>query len=249
MFRKIKSWSYSVYSTYKKCPKQLYYKKIEKLPEPKCPAMERGNLIHKQAEDYVTTSKNSRVPKELSKFSDLFKNVRKKGLAFAVEQSWAFTDKFKQQTEWRNWNGAWCRVKVDLVTKDKPGQYTVIDHKTGKVYEEPHAEQLELSALSTFLWIPDAKKITAENWYLDQGPGYSTPYEFKRAEVPALKKKWIAKVKPMMADSEFNERPGYHCRWCSFSKDKGGPCKYGDQQYFWYGQVSMSIFQHKEITL
>lgn len=224
---RIKAWSYSRLNVYSKCPKMFKFKFIDKLPEPPSPAMERGNQIHKKAEAYAK-GELSRVPTELKLFAPQFRELKKKKQAFAVEENWAFTKDFKQVTQWDNWNGAWCRVKIDLVLHDKKSDnYTVIDHKTGKVRHEEHAEQLELSALATFLSVPTADKITVENWYIDHGPGYTQPHDFERKQAASLKKKWIAKVKPMMSDVKFNERPGSYCRWCAFSKSRGGQCKFG----------------------
>lgn len=46
-------WSFSRYSVYKQCPAKARYKFIDKLPEPAAKPLDRGSLIHKQAENYI----------------------------------------------------------------------------------------------------------------------------------------------------------------------------------------------------
>ena len=46
-------WSFSRYAVYALCPAQARYKFIDKIPEASSRPMERGSLIHKQAECYI----------------------------------------------------------------------------------------------------------------------------------------------------------------------------------------------------
>ena len=48
----VKSWSYSAYALYDQCPAKYRYAKIDKLPEPRSEALERGDRIHKEVEAY-----------------------------------------------------------------------------------------------------------------------------------------------------------------------------------------------------
>ena len=60
----INRWSYSKLGTYESCPKKAYYRYIEKLPEEKHPAAERGIKIHNLAEQYIT-GEIKEIPREL----------------------------------------------------------------------------------------------------------------------------------------------------------------------------------------
>jgi hypothetical protein len=45
--------------------------------------------------------------------------------------------------------------------------------------------------------------------------------------VTALKKKWEGRIKALFADDTFAPRPSdFACRFCDYSKEKGGPCEF-----------------------
>ena len=75
----IKSWSFSRYSDYCKCPAMAKYKYIDKIVNPddqKSEALQRGARIHELAEGYLKGT-IARLPKELKAFEDEFKKLRK----------------------------------------------------------------------------------------------------------------------------------------------------------------------------
>ena len=89
----LKSWSYTTLSDYERCPFYLKCKKIDKLPEPKGPALDRGIKIHKKCEDYLTTPQLA-LPKECLKFEQSFIDL--KALDPIVEQEWCFRKNWSQ---------------------------------------------------------------------------------------------------------------------------------------------------------
>lgn len=217
--KKITSWSYSRFSQYQKCPASAKYKFIDKLPEPPAPAMDRGIRIHKLAEDY-TKGLIKKLPEELKFYKDQFEIL--KSSKPMVEQQWTFRQDWSQTT-WNDWNSAWVRIKVDAACVDESTLY-VIDHKTGKPKDD-YDEQLSLYAMSGMLVMPQIKEINTQIWYLDHDVA---PIEkiYKAKELKELQKGWEKKVAPMLNDTRFAPKPGNHCRWCAFSKTKGGPCKF-----------------------
>lgn len=214
----ITSWSYSRYALYEECPAKAKYKFIDKLPEPPAPAMERGNVIHKLAEDF-TTGKIKKLPPELKLFSDQFTELKKSKPQ--VEQTWAFTSEWKQ-TLWNDWKGCKVRIKTDAACVDGDTLY-IIDHKTGKL-RDGYDTQLSLYATGGFLVHPTVKKISTQMWFLDSGDVVEKDYV--AAEGPKLLKEWDKRVVPMLNDTRFAPKPGNACRWCPYSKSKGGPCKF-----------------------
>lgn len=216
--KKITSWSYSRYSLYSKCPAKAKYKFIDKMPDPGGPAMERGNLIHKLAEDY-TLGNLKKLPPELAKFKDEFTELKKSKPI--VEQTWAFTKDWLK-TRWDDWQNCALRIKTDASCVDGTDLY-IIDHKTGKKYDD-NKEQLELYAVGGALWFPKVKKIITQLWYLDSGE--VVDQEFDAKDAPKLQKEWDKRVEPMLNDTRFAPKPSHECRWCPFSKSKGGPCKF-----------------------
>lgn len=216
--KKITSWSYSRYSQYTKCPASAKYKFIDKLPDPGNEAMERGNQIHKLAEEY-TKGALKKLPPELRLFKDQFEELKKSKPI--VEEMWCFKADWSE-TRWDDWNNVWARIKTDAVCLDEDTLY-VLDNKTGKK-RDGYDEQLSLYALGGMLKFPNVKEVNTQLWFLDSGEVVEKVYS--STEFKSLKSGWEKKVKPMLNDTRFAPKPGNHCRWCPFSKTKGGPCKF-----------------------
>jgi len=228
----ISSWSFSRYSDYKQCPAKFKYKHIDKLKEPPNPAMERGSAIHKLAEDYAL-GKLPKLPVELKLFSEEFKRLKAEKVK-VIEDQWTWSANWAGETAWNDWKGAWLRVKLDAAyLNTEYNALVIIDHKTGKLREDNHAEyreQLELYGLSGLLKYPDVKVVSPRLWYLDAGAIYPNgePHEpeieYTRADEPKLKKIWLKRIEPMMKDKSFRPKQNQFCNWCHFRKSNGGPC-------------------------
>lgn len=219
MTQKITAWSYSRYSLYEECPAKAKYKFIDKLPEPSSPAMERGNTIHKLAEQY-TKGLIKKLPPELKLFKEQFEELKRSKPI--VEETWAFTSKWAKTT-WNDWQGCAVRIKIDAACVFDDTLY-VIDHKTGKM-REGYETQLSLYALGGMLTFPKVKTVSTQLWFLDQG-GQPTEKEYKSTQLTVLMQDWDKRTRPMLADTRFSPKPGNACRWCPYSKSKGGPCKF-----------------------
>ena len=233
------SWSFSRYSSYKKCPLSFKLSALDKINEPKNAAMQRGADIHELAEKYLR-GEITRLPVELKAFSDEFKKIKalykKKTSGTVVEDNWSFTKDW-DRTEWNNWTKCWLRVKLDAAHFEEDGVMIISDWKTGKLRKENHAEyleQLELYALSALLLNPHLIEVRPRLVYLDQGEIYPDPSEpivYAQKDVAKLKKTWEKRVKPMFSDRIFAPRANSLCRFCFYGqsgKAKGGPglCKF-----------------------
>lgn len=238
--KQITSWSFSRYSTYKQCPLKLKLSAIDRIKEPGNDAMNRGAAIHNLAEDYIKGKVKARTfPMELKKFEADFKMMKaqykKKISGMVVEDNWAFTKDW-DETQWDNWTQCWVRIKLDAAHHQDLETMIVTDWKTGKFrpeQNEDYVEQLELYALSALLLHPHIEKVMPRLAYLDVGivyPEVPTDMLFTRADIPALKKKWEKRVKPMLNDKIFAPRPNDKCRWCHYRKSNaangGGQCKF-----------------------
>lgn len=229
---KISAWSYSRYSTYKQCPAKAKYLYIDKLKEPPSPALENGAAVHNLAEDYIK-GKIPKFPAELKKFEADFRSHRKqyakKISGMIVEDQWAFTDTW-DETTWNNWALCWLRVKIDCAHHIDDTTLKVRDWKTGKLRAEQnddYMEQLSLYALTALLLHPHIQRVQVELVYLDSGIVFpEVPLFYTREDTPRLKKEWTKRVTPMLKDLSFAPRANDKCKWCAFSKDKGGPCKF-----------------------
>lgn len=221
---RITAWSLSRFNTYEQCPALAKYKFIDKRAEPKAPAMERGGQIHKLAENYVR-HKQEVLPTELALFEEEFSFM--KDTECAVELELCF-DKKWQQIDWFS-PAAYCRIKIDAIIFNN-NIATVVDHKTGKFkVSEGYMLQLDLYALGTLLAYPAIDTVIPVLWYLDAGEIFPAPEDqvvYKRSQLDELKAAWDERVQPMLNDTQFLPLPNSGCKWCHFSKNKGGPCEF-----------------------
>lgn len=229
----VKSWSYSRYGDYQTCPARFRYKHIAKLPEPSSPALARGGAADEAVTKYLDGSKRT-LPKETSvdppmrygelagRLAGLRKLKPETQLELATDNKWIVTG-------WRDWDRTWLRAKLDVMVKLDGGRVLhIVDNKTGRMYPEKHAEQIEIYACVAYAYSPSAEEIRAEMFYLDHGMS-SSPAIFNDLPktIARLRKKWEKLSAPMFRDTKFKEQPGQHCRWCPYSGAKGGPCKKG----------------------
>lgn len=219
--QRITAWSYSRAKDYKQCPQKAKFKYIDKLPDPGSPAMERGNIIHKQLEEYVI-GKISTLPKELERHKkrlDAWRKAHPKG-KIHVEQQWAFDSNWNP-VDWFSPN-AWLRVKMDLCEEEGIVVHGV-DHKTGKFRAGEYSDQMQQYCAAMLLRFPKAKEAHMELMFHDV-EGTAKTF-LKRQFLSDVLAKMKKNVEPMFADTRFAPLPGPLCKWCPYSKEKGGPCK------------------------
>lgn len=223
---KIKAWSFSVLQQYNECPAKVKFSKIDKIAEPKAPALERGTLLHSLCETFLT--EGSPVPSELSKIEKQLIELR--SLKAIPEAEFAF------RSDWSpcSWfdKDCWLRVKADAIVPplaDGNGEARIADFKSGRLRED-HSEydnQLELYALAAFLMYPLAQIVHTELIFIDVGVTLESDRPFTRDMLPALKAKWEAAAKPLLMDETFAPRPSAQaCKWCFYAKAKNGNCTY-----------------------
>lgn len=222
----ITSWSYSRLQVYRKCPAQAKYKFIDKLPEPSSDAMARGTAIHKLAEQYLKGEIKA-LPKELKLFAAEFKAEYKSKAEKLCEQDWAFTSGWLP-TDWRDWKGAWVRVKVDYISRPAPEYAEMRDWKTGRtgLGDPPGTgvyEQLMLYAVAGFKTWPELQEVKCIGSYLDHGQDKEATYQ--RTELPKLVTYFDRESRALLRDKTFKATPSdFACRYCAYAKSKGGPC-------------------------
>jgi RecB family exonuclease len=236
------AWSFSRWSQYTKCPLSARLKFLEKVPEPPPgpdSPLARGDRIHKLATAYIKGEIPARMPAELNLFPRFFKRMRqiykKHPELIVTEEDWVFRKDWSR-TVWNDWNGAWLRVKLDCAFVDGT-VVAIVDHKTGKYAPnfnlQEYILQLELYALAALLVygpiMPTVRVIPALH-FLDQEvvypePGSADVRVYTLQDLPALKKLWLGRVAPMLADKTFTAKPGSHCKWCFYrkaNKEQGG---------------------------
>lgn len=240
MAQRIESWSFSRWQCYNECPAKAKFKFIDKMKEPSSPALERGTALHKLCENWLRGPKVGRgsvggsLPEELKQIAKPLRDLKKNG---AIPEAEFCYDKNWKPVGWFS-RGAWCRVKADAtvvpVIKTKVIPVVKIDDfKSGGKKNEldfdhhpEYALQLDLYSLSGLLSYPTAEKAESSLIFIDHGVTVVNPNVYLRKDVPTLKKDWEKRVKKMLTDEKFTPNPGNACRWCHFSKSKGGLCAY-----------------------
>lgn len=220
---KVTAWSFSRVEMYERCPFQFKCKHIDRLPDPGSPAMERGDKIHKGTAAFLTS--DAPLPPEAHRFEQLLNELKAMpATARFVEQQWGFT-KAWQPTGWFG-KDTWLRVVLDAGVVYEDNTADVIDHKTGKMYNH-NSDQVELFAAAVFRRFPTVEHVTTRLWYFDVPEGNELVAEFDKKDVRGIMEKWNARVEPMFAETLWAPRPNDKCKWCAFSKSKGGPCRFG----------------------
>jgi hypothetical protein len=235
---KFKAWSYSRYRDWKRCPYFAQQKHLCKISEGKDnPAMARGSMIGKLAENYALGRIN-KLPPELGLFKKEFGAVRevrrRDPRSVFAEQMWCF-DKNWNEVSWDDWDNVWLRVKMDLAVLHAPTEIILpVDHKTGKYRENDlgsYLEQLEIYGTGGLSKFTTARGASPRLWFLDEGIEYPQNLDdeiyYGRSELKSLQKKWETMVKPMLTATTFKPKPNNKCSWCAYGASKGGTCKFG----------------------
>ena len=217
--------SYSRIKTWRQCPAKSYYKYELKLPEEASPYAERGNRVDKIVQD-ILTGENPVQPHEalmqdgvdVTKLLHLLGPYRGKDpmtqLELAVSKEW-------KPVGWNSLS-AYVRGKPDIVCMVAPSTIRLADLKTGKYYDE-HYDQLELYAIMLFCHYDEADTVEAEILYTDKVKE-KVHSVYTREQLPMLIARWSETIGRVLTDSTHSFRAGFHCRWCSYSKTRGGPC-------------------------
>lgn len=221
----VTAWSYSRYADYKQCPAKFKFKHLMRLPDPGSPAMQRGNVIHKMAEDYVKSKRKPKLPPELKNVAAELEHCRTMGAI--AEQAWGFRNDWAW-TQRQGWFGddVWFRMKADVAVAYDDDTGLVGDWKTGKKYFA-NEEQIELFGAVSLMRFPNWTEVDVRLWYTDQ-PADDNEIQrtFTAKEGELIRADWAKRSKPMFVDKKYAPTPNDKCGWCPFSKAKGGPCKF-----------------------
>lgn len=211
------SYSLTKITTHEKCALKYKYRYILRLPDQKSAAASRGVDLHKAVEDRVALG--TALPPELEHYGSWLDQLR--GADAYPEHKIAVNDKWEvcgfEDPD------AFMRSVLDLKLVVSPITVAVYDWKSGKIYDD-HADQKRLYAAMVSAEHPDALEIKSIHVYLDLGQ--NRPMDFHRDQIPALRENWNQRAAAVGRDTEFIPSPGYHCRWCGFSKLNGGPCRF-----------------------
>lgn len=211
-------WSFSKLDVYRNCPQKFKFQFIDKFPSPSSTAMERGAKMHEEIEHYLNGWAKELGP-DTTAWKDAFDALKLED--FKGEQALGFTKDWDKLPDWFDAR-TWLRVKMDAYYR-KHDEMVVIDFKSGK-YRIPSVDQIELYAIAGLSIFPDVKDVKAEFWFLDANDVYTKLYQ--AADLLKLRKKYETAVAPMYQDEKWEPTPSRECKWCSYSRTKGGKCIY-----------------------
>lgn len=213
------AWSYSRWSTYDRCPAQYWFKHIKKLPEEKSAAMQEGLAMHKGIAAHITNG--LALPEGIHKDTVKMIGEIKEQPDTVVEQQWAFRQDWSQTTWFAK--DVWLRAVLDVGVLYSDMTAVAVDWKN-KLHGD-YDDQMDLFALVTFKYLPAISHVTT--WLQSYQTGESRLAEYEASDVPDLEAQWTIRASLLASETEWKAKPGSYCRWCAFSKAKGGPCVYG----------------------
>lgn len=213
------AWSYSALSLYESCPRRHMYAKVEKIKEPMNEHLIRGNKVHNEAAKFLSGEVNQ-FPTSCAAFRDEFYELR--DMHPIVEQKWAFNDRWIPTGYFAK--DVRVRVILDVGLNYEDGTAEVIDHKTGKRYDDDYMDQLGLFAGAVMKMFRDVKHVTTRLWYMDANEEVVEEIGYDQAMATLADLEERAEV--MLSDRVFPPRPSWKCKGCHFSKRNGGPCEF-----------------------
>lgn len=220
----VKAWSFSAYDLWYQCPLKFKFEKIDKLKRSDSPALARGREVHDIIAKYLA-KETDHLPQTAVKAE----NARRTYAEFRefddviIEKQWGFNASWKPTAYFGK--DIWLRSVIDAGVLYEDMSAEVIDHKTGKK-RSGYMDQLELFATTVFCHIPSVTSVTTRLQFVDfeEDPEMA---DFPGKDRDKLIAKWNKKVEPMFNDQTFNPRPSDKCKFCDWSRSKGGQCRYG----------------------
>jgi len=212
-------WSYSAWGLFNKCMFMYYCCKILGFSEGTNQFLERGNALHKVAEQYLKGNVQG-LPKPLDSFKSEYRGL--KAASPIVEQFWGVNQRWEPTSY-----GSWLVMKMDgavAPSRITDNRLFIYDLKTGREYKT-HIEQGEVYGCIGLSLFPKADGVEAEFWYADQG--YIIHHEFDRSHLKAAMRKWEERGKELLSKRKtWPASPSEgNCKWCFLRADKGGPCQ------------------------
>lgn len=218
-------YSYSQWEAYDDCPQKWKFRSIDRLPQgPSGPAAQRGQLIHDSIESYINGADRSVLHPDIHPdYVEVFDEYRHWPTGdrwaereFGVTPDWKMTGKKEPDSR--------LMAVLDVVGANK-NIVDIGEWKSGKP-KDRHVEQRKIYACVGMTYWPHAEQIIVTTHYVENtAPSEKLIVSPRGAQ--KLMKIWDQRFDRMDSDKICGPRPGFYCRWCDYSREKGGPCKVG----------------------
>lgn len=217
-----KHWSHSALSRFEQCPRSWKHKYIDKLADPKGPALERGIIVHETLEHALRAQRKVSSKHTGSGWLAKLVNKYRDYAGLKIEQALHVDRRWRQVKDVPGRfipPGTWATGKLDVLAHG-----FLADWKTGGMYFDKHEDQAELYAL-LLTAITGISEWECDLVYVDHEHVEPLYYDFSDPAYFAERKAaWEARVAKLYAERVFPKKPGKHCKWCPFHQTKGGPC-------------------------
>ena len=182
-------------------------------------------MVHAQAEAYIT-GREKVLHADLFQVKVLLNKLKagyqKRTVRVEVELA---VDKAWRPVEWFS-KDAWLRAKLDVFHFPNPRAAKVIDWKTGRFKPGPaYEDQLSIYSTVAMCAFDMVAGVAATLVFTDGGEVVDSKVML-RSELPEAKQRWAKRALPLFNDTAFAPTPSMTCRWCNFSRNKGGPCQF-----------------------
>ena len=212
--------SHSAIKSFEQCPQRFYQEKVlKKFPYVQTPQAERGDIIHKEFEFYITEGRPLTLPDPTNDKLGLAKPYEKWISAIASRPG----DKFAEVKMAIDWEGKkvgyfkgkniWIRGQFDLMVRigDKA---LMFDYKTGKS-KYADTGQLELMALLAFIHYPTVNEIHSALIFVEDDKVIKSSYS--RDKMAEYKEKWLTRSIPIvqaLTTRKFPMKQSGLCAYC-----------------------------------
>lgn len=213
-------WSLSKLNTFEQCGKKYKFRYIDRVPEPPQPpgAAARGSAIHKAIEDYLKGEINE-LPSELSFYAGFLTQL--KGAQLYPEHRMALNNDWEPVAP--NDPTVWWTGILDLLIRPTEQLAVIYDWKTGKIWPD-HEEQKEIYSIAVAATFPMVREVQFTHVYVDLGKNRRKTYH--PDQLRSMRNKWEGRVFAAEHAAEYIPNPSFKCRFCPFSREKGGPCQF-----------------------
>jgi CRISPR/Cas system-associated exonuclease Cas4 (RecB family) len=184
--------------------------------------MERGVQLHGAIESFLT-GKTAELPNEINFYTQYLTQLKTK--VIFPEYTICLTREWKPCAAESpdRWYKGILDLKAFGSSEGPQTEATVIDWKTGKIYDE-HDDQKSLYSLAVLAEEPSVLRVRAIHVYLDLGKNREKTYD--REQMHQLRTSWDSRVLKLEEEKAFIPNPSFKCRYCPYSRSVGGPCKF-----------------------
>jgi hypothetical protein len=219
------------------------------VPETRGEAASRGIDFHKSIEDFLAGVSPS-LPPNLEYYQSWFTELRNYEIypehVITLNEDWQPTKEGESywykgildllvirrgqadlQVDGRSEGEGGPVSDKGIVKPTPPREAIIYDWKTGGIYPD-HDDQKSLYSRAVFAQFPSVFSVRAIHVYVDKRQ--IRERTFHRDQMHELRTAWDARAQKFLKALESPEgmipNPGFHCRWCPFSAQKGGPCRF-----------------------